>query len=291
MDENLKNQILTALNEKMNRLSLSQNEVARRTGVSSATISNMMNHKWENITTAWLKVRNFVSEMLDTWHAANTDNFNKVQKICSHAQFVSTSRAISFEAGTGKSFAAKHYASNNKNVFYVCALGDMSKRALLKKLCRVMGIEHSYRLDDMLSDIVEELNQTNKPLVIFDEFDELDAKAMRVFKDLYNACKATGFVLIGGLHLKKKMMKGVQNNKQSMKEMFSRVGREFYALKANDNKAIQAICEANGVFDKTIIANIVSNCRGDLRGVEHEISNIKLKELVNLQKESDNVKK
>lgn len=278
MNDNLKKQIRDGLNKKIVKLGLSQSEAARRIGVSPATITNIVNGKWDNISGAWLKVQNFVMEYLDTWNVAKTPNYLVVQNICFHAQAVGTSRAISFRAGSGKSFAAKDYANNSRNAFYICAMGDMSKRQMLKKLCRVMGLEYSYRIGDMLDDITEHIKTIQKPLIIIDEFDELDNRAMRIFKDIYNRCKC-GFVLIGGMHLKKKIMRGVQNNRQSFNEIYSRLGREFYALNNNGGDAIQLICEANGIVEQETIERIIQIAKGDLRKVEHEIENIRLKAL------------
>jgi DNA transposition AAA+ family ATPase len=285
MQNDLKKQIRDALEAKIERLGISQNEAAKRIGVSAATITNILKGKnWDKITGAFTKVQIWVQDDLSVWNKANTQNFNKVWNICAHAQLLSESKAISFKPGTGKSYAAKQYQNEKANVFYVCAYGDMGKRHLLQKLCKEMGIDQSYRLAEMIEDIIDKLGSIQKPLIIIDEFDELDPKAMRLFKDIYNRCKV-GFVIIGGLHLKKFVLKGVRNHSQSMQETYSRLGGQFHALENNDYEAIKAICVANGIHDAKKIQSIASQANGDLRRVEAAINKERLTQLVNLQKQ------
>ena len=256
-------------------MSISQSEASKRIGVSAATITNILNNKWENITDAWLKVSAFVETRLSGWQVAETANFKMLQDLCKDAQLKGITRAVSFRPGSGKTFATKHYADSNKNAFFIGAIGDMSKRQLLQALCLSMGIGAAYRTSDMLDDIISKLETTAKPLIIIDEFDELDNKALRVFKDLYNRCNC-GFLLIGGQHLRERINRGVRNCKQSYAEIFSRIGGEFVALKEITDAAIERICNANGVTEKSLIQDIAAQAKGDLRRVKALVESVLL---------------
>lgn len=270
-----KQTISDALREKIKSLGISQADSAKRIGVSAATITNILGGKWDNIEGAWMKVKSFVEERVSGWQVAETANFKMLQDLCADAQSKGITRAVSFRPGSGKTFAAKYYADNNRNVFYVAAVGDMSKRQLLSAICLSMGIGAAYRLSDMLDDIISKLETTIKPLIIIDEFDELDNKALRVFKDLYNTC-ACGFVLIGGQHLRERINRGVRNCKQSYAEIFSRIGGEFVALKEITDAAVERICNANGVTDKTLVKDIATQAKGDLRRVKALVESVLL---------------
>ena len=239
----------------------------------------MLSDKWDSITGAWLDVEAWVSDDLSVWRTAKTQSFLKVQNLCAHAQLVSIPRAISFEAGSGKTFSVKSYCNTHKNAFYVCAYGDMGKRQLLQHICKALGIQQSYRMVEMLEDIIDKINGLKNPLLVIDEADELNDKAMRVFKDIYNRCK-TGFVLVGGLYLKKRILKGVRNQKQSMQEIYSRLGGKFHELSDNQLDSIAAICQVNGITNKKTIEQIYRTSKGDLRRVESEISLIKLNNII-----------
>lgn len=262
-----KNRIVQELRTKIEKLKIPQAEVARRVGVSPATITNVLAEKWDNISNAWKKIEAFVSESLSGWQAAETDNYKFVRGVCREAQAEQVTRAISWHAGSGKTYAARNFAANHQNVFYVCALGDMSKRDLLLAFCKVMGIPTSYRSSDMLQDILDKLRTLQNPLLIVDEFDELKDSAMRVFKDIYNTIQC-GFVIIGGENLRIRITKGCNKSKQSFQEIFSRLGREFLDLSPIDAPTITKVCEAQGIKDASTIKSIIRDTQGDLRRVE-----------------------
>jgi DNA transposition AAA+ family ATPase len=102
---------------------------------------------------------------------------------------------------------------------------------------------------------------------ILDECDELSDAALKIFKDLYNNCRC-GFVLVGGQYLKQRILKGVRNTKQSYQEIYSRIGAEFLELKPINPNSIAAVCRANGIEDKEVIASTVAASNGDLRRVK-----------------------
>lgn len=289
MEKGHKNQVVAKLQAKIDRLGLSQNEAAKQMGVSGATVSNMLKGKWENITGAWQKVQVWLGSDLTNWSTATTENFKRIQQICATAQVMHTAKAISYRAGSGKTFAVKEYANTKPNTFYVCAFGDMSKRQLLKHLCKAMGLTQATTAD-MIEQIIEKINLLKNPLIIIDEYDELEDKALRIFKDLYNRCESVGFVLVGGLHLEKRITKGVRNSKQSMQEIYSRLGGEFHKLNENDKNTIRQICTSNGVLEEKQVSDIVAFSNGDLRRVKSRINDIKLNRIVKAKKQQQDAK-
>lgn len=264
------------LAEKISRKGISQAEAARQMGVSNATVTNILTGKHDNITGAWNKVQRWLGQEIEAWQVAETANFLKVQQICADAQRYGQSRAISFKPGSGKTFSARYYANNTPNAFYVGAVGDMTKKQLLQALCNSMGLQDSWRLADMLELIIDKLNSLERPLLIIDEFDELDNKALRVFKDLYNRCTGTGFVMIGGLHLQQRIVTGAKKAKQSYQEILSRLGGEFLGLNENNIATIRKICLANGISDEEQIKVIHQNSKGDLRAVKAFVESLKM---------------
>jgi DNA transposition AAA+ family ATPase len=262
-----KEQVLQAFIQKVGKLGLSDAKAAKQIGVSSATLSNFRAGKWEGMTDVIKKISNWVQELLTGWQAAQTANFQIVQMLCKEAQDTQTSKAISYNPASGKTFAAKYFAANTPNVFYVGAVGDMGKTQLLKQLCKVLGLSIQTRLHEMLDSIIEALNSLEKPLLIIDEFDELQDSAMRVFKDLYNSC-TLGVVIIGGQHLKLRITKGCNKSKQSYQEIFSRLGKEFAELNPTNTTTIAKVCVANGIINEADIAQIVNASQNDLRRVK-----------------------
>jgi DNA transposition AAA+ family ATPase len=262
-----KTQIVNALRIKIEKLGISQNESAKRIGISAATLSNILSGKWENITDAWRVCEQWLGSMLSSWVAADIANYKIVTRLCQQAQEAQSSKAISYQPASGKTFAAKQYAQEHQNTFYVGAVGDMTKRQFLAALCTAMGVVPSYAVSEMLADVITKLKVLNNPLIIVDEFDELKDNAMRIFKDLYNAV-GCGFVLIGGLNFKNRILRGATRQKQSYQEILSRIGKEFYELRTIDNGAITKVVNANGINDKDQVNEILTAAQGDLRRVK-----------------------
>lgn len=272
-----KNQQLAAkLAEKIQKKGISQAEAARQIGVSSATISNALAGKWDGISVsgAWTKIALWAGE--DEWRTASTANFLMIQDLCEDAQRLGQSRAISYKPGSGKSHAVKYYASNHPECFYVNCESSMSKPRLLKALCKTMGLQDSWNMDEMLDSIVEKIQGMEKPLLVLDEFDELSEKALRIFKDLYNRTRC-GFVLVGGIGLQKRIGTGAKNAKQSYQEILSRLGGEFIGLKENNIQTVRKVCQVNGLEDEAQIEAIYKQSNGDLRTVKAHLEALKTK--------------
>lgn len=277
MNEVQKTAIKEAMLAKIERLGISQNEASKRIGVSGATISHIINGKWDNITDAWRAISQWVGT--DKWQVVETNNVKRIFAMCKHAQTQGITKAISFRQGSGKSEGAKYYADNSKNSFYLEVEPHYTKKTFLQKLSRAMGLSVHNSIAEMVDNIIDKLNSLEKPLVILDEFDQLAEQVLPFFKTFYNKA-SSGFVLIGGEYFNKRITKGVNNAKQSYCEIYSRLGAEFLPLHPNNEETIKAICNANGVFEKAVIADISKQAKGDLRRVKSEVEKIHLQNKV-----------
>jgi DNA transposition AAA+ family ATPase len=267
--------IADSLADKMQNKGISQNEAARQIGVSAATISNVLNGKWENITGAWTKIAAWVGQNTTEWQTAETANFRLIQDLCNDAKSISQARAISFKPGTGKTHAAKFYANNTPEVFFFNCESGMSKPRLLQSMTKTMGLDASWKMEEMLDSIVGKIQSMDSPLLIFDEFDELSEKALRIFKDIYNRTNNCGFVLLGGLNLRKRISVGAKAVKQSYQEILSRIGGDFISLKENNLGTIRLVCQANGITEESQIEAITIKANGDLRAVKALVEALK----------------
>lgn len=268
MNNTQKTKIQQAMIAKIEKLGISQSLAAKMIGVSGATITNVKNNKWTGITDAWRKIGQWVGN--GSWQIVETANLKGILQMCQHSQEQGISKALSYRQGSGKSCGAKYYAANTKNAFYLECEPHYTKKVFLQKLSKVMGISVDSGISDMVDSIIDRLNSLDKPLVILDEFDQLSERVLPFFKTFYNKANC-GFVLIGGEHFPKRILKGVRLAKQSYCEIFSRMGAEFLSLHAINDTMIQQICEANGVYDKSIINSISKAAKGDLRRVKNDI--------------------
>lgn len=260
MTELQKQTIVQAISDEKVRLG-SQNKVATKCGVSSATISQMVNENWELIKPEmWLKVAQALDvTSFDTWQVVETTNYRMIFSVLNDAKNASLFIPISHKAGSGKTTALTTYANlyASDNVFFIQAR-EWARREFLLELCKILGIKQDkgYSSVDSLGQKVitffaQRINQ--KPLLIVDEADKLKPSALRWFISLYNELEdKMGCVISGTDNLEATIKKGVKYNKLGFDEIDDRFGRNFIHLVGATKKDFQAICEANGLTHKTL---------------------------------------
>lgn len=263
-----KRQIVQAINEEKNRLG-SQNKVAVKSEVSTATISQMVNGNWELIKTEmWQKVAQALSiNVLDEWQVVETTNYRMIFSVLNDAKNASLFIPISHKAGSGKTTALTTYANlyAGENVFFIQAR-EWARREFLLELCKILGLkqEKGYTsVDDLGQRVIQFFAQRTgkRPLLIVDEADKLKPSALRWFITLYNELEdKMGCVISGTDNLEKTIKQGVKFNKLGFDEIDDRFGRNFIHLVGATAKDFQNICEANGLMNKELIAQLFKEC-------------------------------
>lgn len=259
-----KNAIVKAIHEEKNRLG-SYEQVAIKVGVSGATISQMINNKWDNIKeTLWQRIAHELQINSNRWNIAETLTF---KQITAYAEAVKKNQMfilISCKAGSGKTATLKTFTEQNKgqSVFYIQAR-EWSKRDFLMELCRLLGVDTGkgyISVDKLGMKAIEFFTKRKEknPLLIVDEADKLKPSALRWFITLYNELEdEMGVILAGTENLEKTIKRGVKFNILGFDEIDSRFGRKF----VNDIVGarlvdVEMICRANGITDKNVIKNI-----------------------------------
>nr|DAP67908.1 MAG TPA: AAA domain protein [Caudoviricetes sp.] len=258
-----KEQIVQAIKDEVSRLG-SQNKVATKSAVSPATISQMLNHNWELIKDElWQKVAQALDiNTAEQWQVVETTNYRMVFSVLSDAKNASLFIPISHKAGSGKTTALTTFANlySGNNVFYIQAR-EWARREFLFELCKVLGIKQDsgYTTVDTLGQkvILFFAQRTGKkPLLIVDEADKLKPSALRWFITLYNEMEdKMGVVISGTDNLEKTIKAGVKYNKLGFDELDDRFGRKFIHLIGATFKDFKAICESNGLKDRSLVAS------------------------------------
>ena len=87
-----------------------------------------------------------------------------------------------------------------------------------------------------------------------------------------------GIVLCATQYLKKRIERGVVNNRKGYKEIYSRIGRKFIPMPVVNRGDIKAVCLANGLDDRREIERIIDDADNDLRRVKRLVCALKLKD-------------
>lgn len=249
----------------------SQNAVAARAKVSTATISQMVNENWKLIAPdMWRKVS--VALHIDQgWKHADTANSKIIEDLLSAAHRRHLAIGISHEAGAGKSHNFQRYVRSTPNTIYIECKNYWTKKSFVRHLLIGAGYRPQGTTEEMIEQFIEIMQKMAQPLIIFDQVDKLKDSQMDLFMDFYNELPHCGFVLSGVPALKKRILRGVQRDKIGYRELYSRIGRKFIKLDPISEQDVQAVCEVNGLTDILSINEIYNTCDGDFRRVRREV--------------------
>ncbi len=278
MENKHKQQIAESLNNYVARYD-SQNKAANSLkGVSSATVSQVLNGKWDLINVVmWKSIASQIGWLANDWTAVETRDFKTLTAILGRSQQSAKVYAVTGDSGTGKSFSIEQYVATNKNAYHLKCAEYWSERYFLKKLLQTMGRDNGGgTIAEMMEEVVYYLKKQNNPIIIIDEADKLNDKVLRFFITLYNELQDhCGIVLCATDYLGKRIRRGVSLSRKGYKEIYSRINKDFLELSGIGSTDVAQICMANGISDRKSIKAIVTECQGDLRIIKEEIKAIK----------------
>ncbi len=249
----------------------SQNAASRSiSGVSSATISQMLNGQWDLISDEmWRNVAAQIGHDRRKWNVVRTRGFQRMTDILSDAKDRALVMAVTGEAGCGKSESIKVFAKGHRNVYHlVCSEYWNRKNFMTEMLAQLSIASAGYTVSEMMSDIISTIKKRENPIIILDEADKLSDQVLYFFISLYNHLEDDcGIILCATNFLEKRINKGVAANRKGYKEIYSRIGRKFIPIDQVNGDDVEAVCRANGVTDEDTIDKIIDNCDYDLRRV------------------------
>ena len=278
MNTQTKQAIKQSLIEYIERFE-SQNKAANSLqGVSSATISQIVNNNWDLIKDEmWRNIANQIGYDENKWEVVETRDFRMLNSILNDAQEHSNVFAVVGSAGTGKTATLKTYAAHNKKTYLLQCNEYWNRKFFLAELLTRMGRDYSgLTVAEMMHEAVKILKIQEKPLIILDEADKLSDQVLYFFITLYNQLEDNcGILLCATDHLAKRIKRGIKLNKKGYNEIYSRIGRKFIELKGVGSTDVNQICQANGITDKAQIKEIFEDSEFDLRRVKRKVHAIK----------------
>lgn len=280
MENIQKQQIKDKLEAYVNRYE-SQNKASNSlNGVSSATISQVLNDNWNKINPEmWRNIATQIGYNSNVWNSVETTDYKVLSKVLQDAQIYSNVFAVTGNAGSGKSHISKLYQEDNQRAYLLQCSEYWNKKYFLGQLLQSMGRDYSgLTVSEMMDEAVRVLKRQENPVIILDEADKLTDQVLYFFITLYNQLEDhCGIVLLATDHLEKRIRKGLKLNKKGYKEIYSRIGRKFVELRGVGSIDITNICKANGITKQSDIKAIIQDSEGDLRRVKRKIHAVKMK--------------
>ena len=259
----------------------SQNAAAKSLrGVSAATVSQILNGNWELISDdMWRTVANQTGYDPRQWSVVETEGYTRMTQVLTDAQQHSLVMAVVGDAGCGKSQAIKVYAEQHRGVIALSCSEYWNRKEFLSELLQSLGTEPGgSTVADMVREAIRQLKRREGVLIILDEADKLSDQVLHFFITIYNKLEDTvGIVLCATQYLKKRIERGVMNNRKGYKEIYSRIGRKFIPMPVVNRCDIKGVCLANGLDDRREIERIIDDADNDLRRVKRLVCALKLK--------------
>ncbi len=266
---------------------------AQSIGMDKADISNIKNSdKWNLIGPAkWVKLArhvNFQRGAQAAWVSADTSVKRYLFMQLDMCKNEGLTGIMVDSAGIGKTHAAKVYANQYEEAYYIDCSIIPSKAAFIRGLGKAVGVGGEGKLNEIIENVIFVLRQTDKPILVFDEAGDLEHAALLILKRLYNALEGVcGMYMIGADGLKSKLQRGISNKKLGFVEIFSRFGKKFSSAlpeKLDDrvkylSSMAREIAITNGVSEEAdlqrIYTGLTSDGVGDMRKVQRMILGIK----------------
>ena len=221
-------------------------------GVSSATVSQLCNGKYELISDEmFVRIATQIGFAFDSWNLHEGKTFKEITFTLSDAQAYKNVTWIVGDAGCGKTTAAIEYRRTHRNVFYILCSEDMRRSDFVREIAKQVGAPtDTTNLRDMLENAISMISFLGNPLLVFDEGDKLTDSVFNYFISIYNRLEGhSGIVFLSTDYIKRRMDAGLRYNKKGYKEINSRIGRRFFDVSPTEENDIYAICQANNLTD------------------------------------------
>lgn len=243
-------------------------------GVSSATVSQLCNGKYELISDEmFIRIASQIGFAFDSWNLHEGKTFKEITFALSDAQAYKNVTWIVGDAGCGKTTAAIEYRRTHRNVFYILCSEDMRRSDFVREIAKQVGAPtDTTNLRDMLENAISMISFLGNPLLVFDEGDKLTDSVFNYFISIYNRLEGhSGIVFLSTDYIKRRMEAGLRYNKKGYKEINSRIGRRFFDVSPTEENDIYAICQANNLTDRADIEEVLKDAKrsdNDLRRVK-----------------------
>mgnify|MGYP000664161156 FL=1 len=243
-------------------------------GVSSATVSQLCNGKYELISDEmFVRIATQIGFAFDSWNLHEGKTFKEITFTLSDAQAYKNVTWIVGDAGCGKTTAAIEYRRTHRNVFYILCSEDMRRSDFVREIAKQVGAPtDTTNLRDMLENAISMISFLGNPLLVFDEGDKLTDSVFNYFISIYNRLEGhAGIVFLSTDYIKGRMDAGLRYNKKGYKEINSRIGRRFFDVSPTEENDIYAICQANNLTDRADIEEVLKDAKrsdNDLRRVK-----------------------
>lgn len=215
--------IRTELRELMEKNNYSMAYIATATGIAKSTISMWLNENYngknDKITDV---INNFIQrekertfdEDLPIVDISIIKYISEIGRLCHTKGKIGVCVGV---AGLGKTVAVKEYAKTALDAILIESDSGYTAKSLLKEIHRRLGLSGKGSVYDLMSEVVNKLNQSGR-LLIIDEAENLPYRALEITRRIHD--KTGVGVLLVGRNILYENLRGFNNQYD---QLYSRV--------------------------------------------------------------------
>lgn len=270
-----KQKVVAALLAQRDNYGSSDKDFASKWKMNGAVWSRLKNGETEGLLKPfqWLDFgRRLDVNTKDTaWRFAETEVYKAIKADVVFCQKHHKSMFFVDENEIGKTVALEYLSKTLKNCFLVDCSQAKTKQLFVKALAQAIGVDTNGKYSDIKANIKYYLRMLVNPVVLLDEFGDLEYAAFMEVKEFWNATNGTcAWYAAGADGLRDKMDKGIGRKKVGFSEMFSRFSSKYMSIVPKDKidkqafyrKLISDVLTVN-MADKSKIPAIVKKCLTD----------------------------
>lgn len=229
-----------------------QAELARKTGVDKAYVSQIKNGKWDKAIpsiSVWQKLVHFFG------YDFHIDSFNykSIQGACRRAHEEHIRVGIDGYTGAGKTYALRRYARQFPNVFLVMGDPDATRKDFVTQLADQVGVDPRGSIYKVKVRIIQAIqNRRGKCLLILDEGEYFKTSIWHTVKSLCDELEGKCGVVISGI-LHELLLKFKNRRHVGFAQLTRRFEFKWLKMQAISKREITQTCKDHGINDHNAI--------------------------------------
>jgi transcriptional regulator with XRE-family HTH domain len=265
------NPILLHAKDVMKAKGISPAELARITGISPATISQLFSGKYPGNNEEMLrKIAAATNYRTNEWKLLSTTNLRTIENLFEDARLGSRMLALHGETGMGKTAALTWLCSKTPNSYYILANVLMKQKDFVKAIQKAIGSDMEGTIVQRMEDVIEKLLQKQNPVLVIDDIGKLKehSKCFYLLQLLFDRTEGRlGLVLAGTKAFPVFIQRQAGKDNMGFRELKRRV-TYWQPLKDRvERKFITTMAELNAITQPSAIDYMAKVCNnyGDVK--------------------------
>ena len=211
------------------------------------------------------------------WHAADTSTYMLLRILFADAKHYAMVYGIAIERGLGKTFSARMYCREHANTYYMACTEGHNRKSFISELAKNFADDVPDKVPGMMQLVCDNMSRQDEPLLIIDDAHKLKDRVLHFVISLTDCLMGLcGVVIMGNDDLRRRIVEGVQQNKEGFETVYKMIGRRFVSLGQVGPNDAELICLANDVKDENRIGYIKEQCKNSLHPIAGLIQEIRL---------------